>query len=91
MIEDSKLITEYEATQFATKFLISQHYEPRISFKACDLSVNESSAIYCLVGEFTVPARSWLGRFTLPESADKYTFKMEIDAKQCRVLNYEIT
>jgi hypothetical protein len=91
MTEFNELLTESEAQQLAKKLLLSKYYESKITFTTCQTLFTDSSSIYRLHGELTMRSRSWLDRFTTPESANNYRFKIEIDARQHRIMNYEIT
>ncbi|MBM4445935.1 MAG: hypothetical protein FJ023_01110 [Chloroflexi bacterium] len=90
MTEDKILLTEVEAQQIAEKFLLSKCYESKISFSGCQLIATDDSHIYHLCGDLTIRSRSSLSRFTGPKSANKYRFRIEINAQQGKVLNYEI-
>jgi len=84
------LITEAEAQQIAEKFLLSRHFDSKSNFSDCQLTIIDGTQVYQLHGELTMPSRSWLARFTGPESANKYVFRIEIDAQQGKIINYEI-
>jgi hypothetical protein len=84
------LITEAEAQQIAEKFLLAKYYESKISFSGCQLIATDDNQVYQLRGELTMRSRSSFSRFTGPESANKYVFRIEIDAHQGKIINYEI-
>jgi len=90
MTEDKILLTEVEAQQIAERFLLAKYYESKIGFSGCQLIATDNSQIYHLYGELTMRSRSWLDHFTGPKSANKYKFRIEINAQQGKVLNYEI-
>jgi hypothetical protein len=90
MIEDKRLLTEVEAQQIAEKFLLAKHFDSKINFSSCQLIATDDSRVYQLRGELTMRSRSSFSRFTGPESANKYVFRIEIDAQQGQIINYEI-
>jgi hypothetical protein len=90
MVEGKKLITEVEAQQIAGKFLLAKYYESKISFSGCQLIATSDSRVYQLHGELTMRSRSSFSRFVAPKSANSYEFKIEINAQQGQVINYEI-
>ncbi len=88
--KDNTLLTEADAQKIAEKLLLAKYYESKISFSGCQLITTDDSRVYQLRGELTMRSRSWLARFTGPESANKYVFRIEIDAHQGKIINYEI-
>jgi len=90
MIEDKRLITEAEAQQIAEKFLLAKHFDSKINFSGCQLIATSDSRVYQLRGELTMRSRSPMSRFVAPKSANSYEFKIEIDAQQGKIINYEI-
>lgn len=90
MTEDKRLLTEVEAQQIAEKFLLARHFDSKSNFSDCQLTIIDGTQVYQLHGELTMRSRSWLARFTGPESANKYVFRIEIDAQQGKIINYEI-
>jgi len=90
MVESKKLITEAEAQQIAEKFLLARHFDSKSNFSDCQLTIIDGNQVYQLHGELTMRSRSSFSRFTGPESANKYLFRIEIDAHQGKIINYEI-
>jgi hypothetical protein len=90
MTEDENLISETEAQQRAEKFLLAKHFDSKIDFSGCQLIITDNIQIYQLHGELTMRSRSWLARFTDSKSANRFDFKIEINAQHGKVINYEI-
>ena len=90
MTEDKRLLTEVEAQQIAEKFLLARHFDSKSNFSDCQLTIIDGTQVYQLHGELTMRPRSSLDRFTSPKSANKYVFRIEIDAHQGKIINYEI-
>lgn len=90
MVEDKRLITEVEAQQIAEKFLLARHFDSKSNFSDCQLTIIDGTQVYQLHGELTMRSRGSLDRFTGPKAANKYGFRIEIDAQQGLVINYEI-
>ena len=90
MIEDKRLLTEAEAQQISERFLVAKYYESKINFTECHLLDKGDTQTYQLQGKITMHSRSTLDRFVASKSANQYAFELEIDAKQGKVINYEI-
>ena len=90
MTEDNEMLTESEAQQMVKKLLLSKFYEAKITFNACQLLDEDGGRTYYLDGELTTRSRSWLDRFTAPESSNKYRFNIKVDANQRKIMSYEI-
>ena len=84
------MITEVEAQQIAEKFLLARHFDSKSNFSDCQLTIIDGTQVYQLHGELTMRSRSSFSRFTGPESANKYVFRIEIDAQQGQIINHEI-
>jgi len=90
MIEDKRLLTEAEAQQIAEKFLLAKYHESRITFTDCQLLDKDAVQTYQLRGKITMRSRGALDRFVTHKSVNQYGFKLEIDANQGWIINYEI-
>jgi hypothetical protein len=90
MVDDNMPLTEAEAQQLAKNFLLGEYYEPKIDFSDCQLIDKDNAQIYLLQGKITMRSRSPMDRFVAPKSANQYQFKMEINARQRNIINYEI-
>lgn len=84
------MITEVEAQQIAEKFLLARHFDSKSNFSDCQLTIIDGTQVYQLHGELTMRSRSPMSRFVAPKSANSYEFKIEIDAQQGKIINYEI-
>ena len=91
MVEDKRLLTEAEAQQIAEKFLLAKYFKSRVDFSDSQLIVKDGAQIYQLQGKITMQSRGSLDRFIGPKTANKYDFKIEIDAQEGQVLSYEFT
>ena len=88
--EEKELLTETEAQQLAEKFLLSKYYYSKIDFSSNHLVIKDDLQTYQLQGEITLRSRSSLTRFTDHKAANKYDFKIEVDAQQGQVISYEL-
>jgi len=91
MGESKKLLTKAEAQQIAKKFLLTKYFQSRVDFGDSQLIVKDDVQIHQLQGKITMSSRSSVDRFIIPKTANKYDFKIEIDAQEGQVLNYEFT
>ncbi|TRZ93120.1 MAG: hypothetical protein D4R82_05685 [Dehalococcoidia bacterium] len=91
MGESKKLLTKAEAQQIAEKFLLTKYFQSRVDFGDSQLIVKDDVQIHQLQGKITMSSRSLVDRFIIPKTANKYDFKIEIDAQEGQVLNYEFT
>lgn len=91
MVEDKRLLTEAEAQQIAEKFLLAKYFQSRVDFSDSRLIVKGDAQVYQLQGKITMQSRGSLDRFVTSKTANKYDFKVEIDAQQGHVLSYEFT
>ena len=90
-MEDKKLLTEAEAQQIAEEFLLAKYYKAGINFGVSQLITKDGRQIYEMEGKITMKSRGLLARFFVDKSFDMYDFKIEVDAQQGRVINYELT
>lgn len=90
MVEDKKSLTATEAQQIAKNFLLGEYYESKLDFTDCQLIDKGNTQIYQLRGKMTMHSRNPMSRFVAPKSANQYEFRIEIDAQQGQILNYEI-
>jgi hypothetical protein len=84
------LITEVKAQQIAEKFLLSKYFNSKTNFSGCQLIATNDSQVYQLRGELTMYSRSTFDHFVIPKSANKFKFKIEIDAQQGQIISYEL-
>ncbi|MBM4401414.1 MAG: hypothetical protein FJ045_05630 [Crenarchaeota archaeon] len=90
MVENKRVTTESEAQQIAEKFLLTEYFDSKINFNESQLITVDSGQVYHLRGTIIMRSRSMLDRFVGPKSANKYEFKIEIDAQQGQIVNYEL-
>ena len=90
MSKQNKFLTEVEAQQIASKFLLDIYFDSKINFGGYQMATTNDIQVYQLFGELTMHSRSFLSRFTIPKSANKFKFAIEIDASQGKIVNYEI-
>ena len=90
MAEDEKLLTEVEVEKKAIEFLLAKYYRSKIRFTDKQLITVEDVPIYCLQGIINMGMHSMWPRLVGDKSANTYDVKMELDARQGRVINYEL-
>lgn len=88
---DKKVLTEAEAQRIAEKFLLAKYYQSRIKFSVSQLITKDGRQIYEMQGKITMKSGGLLDRFFVDKSSNTYDFKLEVDAQQGRVINYELT
>ena len=85
------MLTETEAQQIAEKFLLAKYFDAKVAFGSNQLITRDDIQLYQLQGKITMRSRGLLDRFTVHKSAHNYIVKIEINAQQGQVLNYEFT
>ena len=85
------MLTAAEAQQIAEKFLLAKYFRSKINFRASQLITKDARQIYQMQGKITMKSGSLLDRFFVDKSSNTYDFKIEVDAQQGRVINYELT
>jgi hypothetical protein len=90
MSKQKKFLTEVEVQQIANKFLLDIYFDSKINFGGYQMATTNGIQAYQLFGELTMRSRNLFSRFTVPKSANKFKFTIEIDAKQGKIINYEV-
>ena len=85
------MLTETEAQQIAKKFLADKYPRSQIAFSSHQLIIRDDIQIYRLEGKITMGSRGALTHLVLPTSANRYDLKIEIQAQQGKVINYEFS
>ena len=85
------MLTEAEAQRIAEKFLLAKYPQSRIKFSVSQLVTKDGRQIYEMQGKIAMKSTGILDRFVLDKSSHTYDFKIEVDAQQGRVINYELT
>jgi hypothetical protein len=91
MSQQNKLLTEVEVQKIANSFLSNKYFDSKITFIGYPMADSGGEQIYKLYGEITMHSRGFLSRFTGPKSTNTFKFEIEIDARQGKIINYEIT
>lgn len=86
---DEELLAEAEIQQIAKKFLLAKYFDSKIDFTYSQLIMKDDIQIYELRGEITMKSRGSLDPFVVGKSANRYAFKIEINARQGQILSYE--
>jgi len=89
MVQHHKLLTETEAQQIAERFLLGKYFESKVEFTDNQLTVKDDVQVYQLQGKIIMRSRGSLDRFTTPKGANKYDFKIQVNAEQGQILSYE--
>ena len=81
------MLTEDEAQQIATKFLLNKYYKAKLSFTHNQI---DDVQVYQLYGKINMGSRvTSFDRFTAPKKASEHDFKIQIDAQQGQISSYE--
>ena len=91
MAEDKKLLTETEVQKIAEQFLLSKHFDSKISSIDIQLITRDRLSLYRLQGKLTMQSRGLLDRFVSDKTANSYEFVIEIDAQKGHIIDYEFT
>ncbi|HEX75496.1 MAG TPA: hypothetical protein G4O12_02810 [Dehalococcoidia bacterium] len=91
MLEGKELLTEAEAQRIAERFLSVKYFQSKVDFSNNQLIIKDDVQIYQLQGKISMQSRGSLNHFIAGKSANKYSFKIEVDAQQGQVLSYELT
>ena len=87
---DKRLLAAAEAQRIAVKFLLAKYFQSRIDFSVSQLVAKDGRQIYEMQGKITMKSGGLLDRFLLDKSSNTYDFRIEVDAQQGRVINYEL-
>jgi hypothetical protein len=85
------LLTAAEAQQMAGNFLLAKYYQSKIKFSVCQLIAKDARQVYQMQGKIAMKSGGLLDRFFVDKSSNIYDFKIEVDAQQGCVINYELT
>ena len=85
------MLTEDEAQNVAEAFLQEKYFNSKISFLGNHLITRNDAQVYQLHGEMNMQSHGVFDRFIIDKTANKYLFKIEIDAREGCVANYELT
>jgi hypothetical protein len=85
------LLAVAEAQRIAVKFLLAKYFQSRIKFSGSQLITKDGRQIYEMQGKIAMKSGGLLDRFFIDKSSNTYDFKIEVDAQQGRVINYELT
>lgn len=89
MVPNNKPLSETEAQQIAERFLLAKYVQSQVEFTGNQLTTRDDVQIYQMRGRITMRSRGTLDRFVIPRTANRYDFKIEIDARQGQILSYE--
>jgi len=89
MVPHNKPLSETEAQQIAERFLLAKYIQSQVEFTGNQLTTRDDVQIYQLRGRITMRSRGALDRFVIPRTANRYDFKIEVDARQGQILSYE--
>ena len=91
MVKDEELLPGNKVQEIAEKFLLARCKGPKITFAETKLVIKkETGPIYEINGMLTMPLDSFLHRFTYGSPSHRFSFKVEVDAKQGTILHYEL-
>ncbi|MBM3153815.1 MAG: hypothetical protein FJ008_00605 [Chloroflexi bacterium] len=85
------MLTEDEALNVAQAFLQDKYFNSKIRFLDNRLITRNNAQVYELHGEMNTQSHGVFDRFIIDKTANKYLFKIEIDAKEGCLVNYELT
>jgi hypothetical protein len=85
------MLTEDEAQNVSEAFLQEKYFNSKINFLDNHLITRNDSQVYQLHGEMTMQSHGVFDRFVIDKTANRYLFKIEIDADGGYVVNYELT
>jgi len=84
------MLTEDEAQKVAETFLQEKYFNSKIHFHNNQLVIQSNAQVYQLHGEMVMQSHGAFDQFIIGKTANKYLFKIEIDAQESYVLNYEL-
>jgi len=88
-LDEEKIATETEAQIIARRFLLTKYPQSRVSLSSAQLFTKDNSPVYLVRGQIIMRSRGALEHFFFSTSPNQYSFKVEVDAKQRKVVNYE--
>ena len=86
MSPDGRMISPEEARSVSLRFMRGKFYRGTVTVGRVEVSSDRSS--YHLSGNIEIPSRGVLSRLLSPPS--KYTFTMQVDVSDGRILGYEV-
>ena len=90
VIGNEDLLSETEIRRRARNFLLMKHPESRVTFSSTQRDTREGIHMFHLAGTIEIKSPSIIDRFIFRSHPNRFSFDMELDAKQGKVLNYEL-
>ena len=83
-----KTVTEEQAQETSTKFLLDRYPSGKITFAGVTLTTRENMSSYCVEGEVKLRAGSLVAQFLWPP--DCYRFRIWVSAATGKLLSWEM-
>ena len=90
MIGNEDLLAEAEVQRRARDFLLMKYPESKVAFSSTQLATKEGNLVFQLAGTIEMKSRSVADRFSFRSHPNRFSFNMELDAKQGTISNYEL-
>jgi hypothetical protein len=90
VISNEDLLSEAEICRRARNFLLMKHPESRVTFSSIQRDTREGTPLFQLAGTIEIKSPSIIDRFIFRSHPNRFSFNMELNAKQGKVLNYEL-
>lgn len=90
MIDNEDLLSEAEIRRLARDFLLMKHPESQVAFSSIQQATIEGNPVFQLAGTIEMKSHSVIDRFIFRSHPNRFSFKIELDAKQGKVFNYEL-
>ena len=90
MIGNKDLLPEAEIQQRARDFLLTKYPECGVTVSSTQLATKEGTPIFQVAGTIETKSRSDMQRFIFRSHPNRFSFSIELDAKQGTIFNYEL-
>jgi len=90
MIDNESLLPEAEVQRKAQNFLIMKYPGSSVTFGSNQLVTKEGIPAFQLSGTIDMKSRSDFDRLIFRDHPNRYSFSIELDARQGTILNYEL-
>ena len=90
MPDNEGILSEVEVQQKAQNFLLTKYPESNVTFSSTQLVTKGAPPTFRLSGTITMKSRGTFDRFVFRSHANRYSFNIELDAREGTILNYEL-
>ena len=90
MIDSKDLLSGAAAQRKSEVFLLKKYPGSKVAFSSAQLVAKKDAFVFELDGVIDMKSHSTMERFICSSNPNRYSFKVEVDAKWGTMLNYEL-